>query len=380
MLKPCFLDVMKSTDLPINEEVSRLLKFAHTNKAEGRSDLFTVIVDFLERRHAELTKNQLSLMSDILVKLISDVEIAIRQKLVGRLAEDDTAPIDLIILLANDQIEVARPVLSLSTLLSDEDLIEIIRHKTVQHQLAITSRRRLSPKICHELITVGNSKTLVMLLNNPQARIDQESFSTLVEKSRNDRHIQPPLIERPDLPANLAARMYQWVSDSLKQAILTNFHLNEADIERLVATAVTEATIEHEARITQEGSEILLVNKLHKAGRLTPSFLMKCLRQGQSSLFEIAFSKIILVPQKLMRSLLYDGDTKTLAVICCAADIDRSVFMTIYQLTRRAQNLDPELSNEEIADALEYYRKLDKQTALVTIQQWVRETPQRPFP
>lgn len=364
---------MNSDNLSINEEISRLLRLAHSKKDDGRSELFSVIVEFLERRHSEMAGNELSLMSEILIKLISDVEMNIREKLASRLARDSDAPVDLIILLANDQIEVALPVLSLSSLLSDDSLIEIIRHKTVQHQLAITSRHELSCHVCRELISIGNSKTLIMLLNNPQARIDNESFALLVDKSKDASPLQPPLIERPDLPKELAAKMYQWVSDNLKRSILANFHLDESEIDRLVTQAIEDATAEDEILTTQEKSEILLVDKLMKAGRLKPSFLMKSLRQGQSSLFEIAFSRMIQVTLKIMRSLLYDRDTKTIAVVCNAAGIDRSVFMTIYQLSRTVRNLDPALSDSEIAEVLEYYRKLDRQDALATIQKWAAE-------
>ncbi|PCI49340.1 MAG: hypothetical protein COB49_04965 [Alphaproteobacteria bacterium] len=364
---------MTSNNIPIAEEVSNLLEFAYAKKDNGRSDLFNTITDFLERRHSELSPNELSLMSDILEKLLSDVETNVRKKLADRLAENENAPVDLIILLANDQSEVAASVLSLSNLLSDKELIKIIRHKTVQHQLGIASRERLASGVCRELVSVGNTKTLVMLLNNHSARIDNESLAILVEKSKKNVPIQPPLIERPDLPKEMAAKMYQWVSLSLKQSILTNLNLSEADIDNLLKSAIEDVTEEEISQVTTEKSEVLLVNKLHKASRLTPSFLMKCLNQGQISLFEIAFSKMINVPRNIMRTFLYDRGSESLAVICCAAAIDRSVFLTIYQLTREAQNVDSTLSDEEIAKAFGHFKSLDKKKAHSIIQKWVAE-------
>lgn len=364
---------MAPKNIPIDEEVTNLLDHAYAKKDNGRSALFKEITDFMERRHSELTTNELSLMSDILEKLLTDVETSVRKKLALRLAVKTDAPADLIILLANDQIEVAAPVLSLSTLLSDEALIRIIRHKTVQHQLGIASRDRLSSGICRELITIGNTRTLVMLLTNKTAEIDDDSLAILVEKSKNNLPIQPPLIERPDLPRHLAAKMYQWVSLSLKQSILTTLHISEDEIETLLKSAVTEVHREETSQISQEQSEILLINKLDKAGMLKPAFLMKSLNQGQSSLFEIAFAKIIKVPRPVMRSLLYDRGADSLAVSCCAAGIDRSVFLTIYQLTRAAQNIDTNLSDDDVAGAFEQFRVLDKTKALLTIQKWVAE-------
>lgn len=357
----------------IDEEVSELLEFAYAKKVGGRSDLFNTITDFLERRHSQLTPKELSLMSDILAKLLNDVETSIRKKLAMRLADDNNAPVDLIILLANDQIEVASSVLSLSNLLSDEELINIIRHKSVQHHLGIASRKILSFGITKELVAIGNTKTLVTLLNNHNAEIDSESLAILVNKSKNNIPIQPPLIERPDLPEELAAKMYQWVSLSLKQSILSNFNISESDIEALLKKTIEEVDQEEHKQITTEKSEVLLVNKLHKAGRLTPAFLMKSLNQGQVSLFEIAFAKIIRVPKNIMRSFLYDRGAESLAVSCCAADIDRSVFLTIYKLTRAAQNVNTNLSDAEISLAFEYFKNLNRKKALAIIRKWVAE-------
>ncbi|MBL4801925.1 MAG: DUF2336 domain-containing protein [Emcibacter sp.] len=357
----------------IAEEISSLLRLAYDSKNDGRSELFNNITNFLERRHAELTPNELSLMSEILEKLLNNVEMNVRQKMAERLSEDENAPIDLIILLANDQIEVATPLLLLSKLLSDKELIKIIRHKTAQHQLSIASRKKLSSDVCRELVTVGNSKTLIVLLNNHDAKINDQSLSELVEKSKNNIPIQPPLIERPDLSKQMAATIYQWVSDSLKQSILTNLHIDEAEIDKLLHSAVQEAAKDDSSQITQEKSEILLVNKLHKANKLTPAFLMKCLNQGQSSLFELSFAKMISIPHKIMRSFLYDRGAESLAVSCCAAGIDRSVFLTIFELTRAIQNADTSISEREVANSFEHFKKLDRKMALRTIQKWVAE-------
>lgn len=364
---------MAPNNISIDEEVTNLLEFAYANKANGRSELFNTITDFLERRHSELASTELSLMSDILEKLLNDVEISVRKKLAYRLAEKVTAPVDLVILLANDQVEIATPVLSLSKLLSDEELINIIRHKTVQHQLGIARREQLSTGVCGELISIGNTKTLVTLLNNKNATIGMDSLSILVEKSKNNLPIQPPLIERPDLPKEMAAKMYQWVSENLKQSILTNLNLSETDIDDLLESAVEEVHEEEIIQVTSEKSEILLVNKLHKAGRLKAAFLMKCLNQGQISLFEIAFSRIVNVPRNIMRSFLYDRGADALAVACCAAEIDRSVFLTIFQITRAAQNKNSDISEEEISSAFEHFTNLNRDKALSTIQKWVAE-------
>lgn len=357
----------------INKEIVSLLTLAQDKNPAGRSELFNRITSFLEERHKDLQATEISLMSEIMSKLLHNVNMGVRVKLAERLAQSEDAPLDLIIMLANDQIEVATPILVLNQMLSDKELVKIIRHKTAQHQLGIASRKKLSSGVCRELVTVGNNKTLIILLNNHDAKIDNETFADLVEKSKNNIPIQPPIIERPDLPQEMAARMYQWVSESLRQTIEGKLNLSANEINKLISDAVNEARHEGVDGVSKEKSEIILVNKLYKAGKLTPAFLMKSLNQGQSSLFEIAFSKLINVPRKIMRAFLYDRGAEALAVSCCAAGIDQSVFLTIYELTREAQNMDSSLSDDETKKAFGFFKKLDRKRAHMIIKKWVAE-------
>ena len=69
-------------------------------------------------------------MTDILRRLIRDVEVTVRKALAGRLAGEASAPPDLIKPLANDEIEVAHSILLKSEVLQDIELIEIIEHRS----------------------------------------------------------------------------------------------------------------------------------------------------------------------------------------------------------------------------------------------------------
>ena len=82
-------------------------------------------------------------MTEILRQLIHDVEMSVRLALSERLAAEDSAPKDLIQILANAEIEVAYPILKDSSVLQDIDLIEIIQHRTMNHQLAVAMRDSL---------------------------------------------------------------------------------------------------------------------------------------------------------------------------------------------------------------------------------------------
>ena len=56
---------------------------------------------------------------------------------------------------------------------------------------------------------------IVTLLCNQSANFSQEVLAHLVEESERVDRYQRPLLHRQELPAQLAKKMYGWVSDAL---------------------------------------------------------------------------------------------------------------------------------------------------------------------
>ena len=84
--------------------------------------------------------------------LIREVSREIRRKLAVRIADAPGTPRELAVLLANDEIDIASPMLLRSKVLEDVDLIEIVRTRSTQHLLAIAMRRDLSTAVADALV------------------------------------------------------------------------------------------------------------------------------------------------------------------------------------------------------------------------------------
>ena len=117
-----------STPMPVStagldSEVGSLLALATKKSRQGRADLFTAISDLFERRGDTLSEAERELMLDILRRLTGEVERAVRAELARRVSDNERVPQQLLTLLANDEIEVAYPILAQSVVLRDPDLI-----------------------------------------------------------------------------------------------------------------------------------------------------------------------------------------------------------------------------------------------------------------
>src|SRR3546814_17980660 len=63
----------------------------------------------------------------------------IRRDLAARFADNPLVPNDLVVMLANDDIAIAEPILRRSSVLQDEELIGVIRYRTDRKSTRLNS-------------------------------------------------------------------------------------------------------------------------------------------------------------------------------------------------------------------------------------------------
>src|SRR3954464_10645281 len=198
-------------------DMGRLAQLAmNPQGGASREEIYLAVASLYRIQGAGLNQRERELMREILRRLTLDVEMAIRIALAQRLAEDTTAPHDLILLLVDDAIEVARPLIMHSPLLTEPDVLKLIAEASSGHQEAVAGRPNISEPVTEALARCENETVLLALVRNVTARISETTYGALVEKSRAVPGLAEPLVRRPDLPPQLATTMCEWVSDALK--------------------------------------------------------------------------------------------------------------------------------------------------------------------
>jgi uncharacterized protein (DUF2336 family) len=104
-------------------DMGRLAQLAINPQGASREEIYLAVASLYRIQGAGLNSASATLMREILRRLTRDVEMAIRIALAQRLADDTTAPHDLILLLVDDSIEVARPLILRSPLLTEADAL-----------------------------------------------------------------------------------------------------------------------------------------------------------------------------------------------------------------------------------------------------------------
>jgi len=357
----------------ISGDVESLLRLARDRSVEGRKRLVAIVSDLYFNKDGDLTARERSLMTDILRKLIQDVGSSVRRALAERLSGEPNAPHEIIVSLAHDEIEVAEPVLKRSAALEDMELIEVIRHRSCEHQLAIAMRRSLSEAVSDALVETGHCDVIKALLENANASISEATLAYLVDQSRTVDSFQEPILRRPDLSPLLARRMYLWVSAALRQHILENFHIDVTALDDAIEGAIGDALGRDAGDGRMPDRPMELARRLAEAGEITPQLLVNTLRQGEIPLFEALLCQLSGLRLVMVRRLLFEPGGESLAVLCRAIGIDKPTFASIYLLSRRARPSERSADPRELSSVLALFDRTDSGTAKAVVVRWRRD-------
>jgi uncharacterized protein (DUF2336 family) len=334
-------------------DMSRLAQLAiNPHSGTSREEIYLAVASLYRIQGAGLNQRERELMRDILRRLTRDVEMAIRVALAQRLSEDTTAPHDLILLLVDDTIEVARPLILHSPLLTETDVLKLIAEAGVAHQEVVAGRANIGEPVTEALAGSEHESVLLALVRNVTAKISETTYQVLVEKSRAITGLADPLVRRPDLPPQLATTMCDWVSDALKTYIKTNYAIAPRTVDSAMADA--NLVVKSEPASPKDpppDSAQKLIEKLSASGQLKAGFLMRVLSQGQVDLFDLAFARLLGVELDKFRGFFYRDGSRLVALSCRAAGIDKSVFQTVFNLSRQARSGQAVLSPADLADA-----------------------------
>jgi uncharacterized protein (DUF2336 family) len=350
-------------------DMGRLAQLATNPQGTTREEIFLAVASLYRVQGSYLNERERILMRDILRLLAGNVEMAIRIALAERLADDAAAPHDLILLLADDKIEVARPLILRSPLLTEEDVLHLVAEYGEAHHEAVATRANISEPVSEALSRSDAEPVLTALVRNVTAKISSHVFETLIEKSKQISGLQDPLARREDLPPVLATKMSAFVSDALKTFINQNFKIAQEKLDSALVHADQVLKNEPAAPKAEPGEGAQkLVDKLAASGQLKAGFLLRVLHQGQIDLFDLGFAKLLNLPVAEHRRRFYEGGPRAVALACRAVGIDRCVFATVFNLSRQVHSLKPTLTQAEMLDVQAAFVSFSKPAALAEFQ------------
>lgn len=309
-----------------------LVQLARRNDPASRARLLDTMVELCQMPSADPAARALigSLFTDLVRKAERDIRLALS----NRLAHVDWAPRTLVNLLALDEIEIAGPVIFESPVLTEADLLEILRVAPMDHRVAVAGRPNLGAQVAAAILDGGEGEVLTALAGNHSAQLGDEGMSRLVEASRRVVALRAQLARHPSLTPDLAARLYEWVGEALQTAIRGRFELDPAVLRAAVGKAIETAMTGPVVAEDDEESLRRLVDKLQAAGQLRQGTLFRLLRERRPRMFCIALGKLADLDPAAVRRSMDASNPELLALACAGAGLDRGVFLHLLEGVR----------------------------------------------
>jgi uncharacterized protein (DUF2336 family) len=189
--------------------------------AESRSRTLRRITDLFIGGADGYNALEIGVFDDVLCGLVDKIERETLAELSGRIGPLKKAPPRLCGELSrHDDIDVARPVLQHSPLLSDSHLVEIAEAKSQLHLEAIAARPQISEWVSDALINRGKTVVLTAVARNLGARISTRGYRTLLAKAGSNANLAEAIISRPDLSPEMYRKLVAQATSTVQQRLL----------------------------------------------------------------------------------------------------------------------------------------------------------------
>jgi uncharacterized protein (DUF2336 family) len=311
-----------------------MLELARRRDPKDREQLMVSLVQLCEAQGPSLDAAATAEVEALLLTLASEAGRDSRARLAERLARAERAPVRLIETLAGDDIEVARPIVAASPLLSDAALARLLAHASLAHRIEVARRPRISARLVGAALETGEPPVLTALAGNHTADITPAAMARLVDRAKSLAALGAPLASHPRMTSELAQSLYLWVGQGLRDSIVARF-----DVDPVLLDAEVAAVTAEPPKARSEGpspGEIKLVAKLAGADQLTPGFLVNALKDHELGRFEAGLARLGGFTAGEVRRAVTDPERpELLALALASVGLDRSVFPTMLEMVRQ---------------------------------------------
>tara|TARA_R110002110_G_scaffold3151_1_gene16218 strand:+ start:4262 stop:5386 length:1125 start_codon:yes stop_codon:yes gene_type:complete len=283
-----------------DKDVRQLLE---DSSADSRAQTAAKVADAFMSN--QLGSDERRLAEDIFRIMLKDAESRVREALSENLKTSPDIPHDVALSLAADVASVALPVLEFSVVLTDADLLSIVRTQDDAKQQAIAGRPTVSSAVSDALATVGSEAAVARLVGNENADLSDKALNNVLDRFGESEAVQRPLVNRSALPVQIAERLVTMVSAELQTRLIQKQGDRSDLATRLLLKARERATVGLSMSSSEEQVSELIAS-LKTEGRLTASLVIRAVCMGDLVFFEHALSALSDVALENARQLIHD--------------------------------------------------------------------------
>jgi uncharacterized protein (DUF2336 family) len=250
-----------------------------------------------ERAHAE----------GVLAIMAQDAAILVRRALAVALKSSPKLPHDIATKLARDVETIALPIILNSPMLTDADLVEIVRTCPPTKQVAVASRAHLSVVVTGAIAQQAVPEAVQRAIANDNAQFDEHGLETVLDRFAGVSAITGAMVQRNELPLNITEKLVSLVAGEAFDYLVNNHELPPQIAIDLAMGARERVAIDIVEQAARQKDIARFVQQLNLNGRLSPSLLMRGLCLGHVEFVEHAMAELAGVAHQRMWLMIHDS-------------------------------------------------------------------------
>lgn len=272
---------------------------------------------------AEFGEQEKKLAEEIFSLMCKDAEERVRLALADSLKDCAFLPNEIARTLADDVVAVSDPILKYSSVLTDDDLIEIVASQGEEKQKAIAARATVSADVSDALINTQNEAVVGTLVANNGAEISPNSMQRVLDDFAESDLIKSSMVARSTLPMEVSERLVNMVSEKLQQELLARHELSSDQISDLILQSREKATLGLVNDDNKKQDSRRLIVHLYQNNRLTPTIMLRALCMGDMEFFEGSIAVRSRIPLTNTREMIHAGDRAQVTSILDQAELPK---------------------------------------------------------
>lgn len=350
---------------------------ATENASTVRRQLAKRLSDVICIPASQLTPQERHMAGDVLVELLRDADLELREGVAKRLVMLNEAPRTILLMLAKDDISVARYVLEESKSLTDSDLIHIARQVSGEHRKVIAQRRSISDAVVDVLVEFLEEDVVETLLKNKGANFSETALQRILTVSRSHLPYVGLLVKRVELRPSHGLTMFWWADSPTRKKILHRFAVTRNVLQESCHDLFPKAAAEgwsdpavrkalqfierrQRNRAAIERSEYATLEEAIEAAEVN----------GLSRKLTEEISYIAGIKPATGAQIITDKSGEAIAILCKAPGLKRNYIEKIWRaLKRPVHDVDGEI-HPELARVIEVYNMISTDKAQTVLRYW----------
>ncbi len=349
-----------------NTELVNFEALANENDMSRRNELARNVATLFSLTSEKCSDEQIGVYDSVLVRLSDMVEMQARAFIAGRLSSLRRAPEATMRRLANDEIDVAKPVLENSTALRDADLIEIAMKHGEDHRVAIAAREILSEMVTDVLVETGGSAVHQTVAKNGGASLSSKGVLSLIQASGLDEDLQMALANRCDLDEEAVSTLASLASERVRMRLLETNAGSDGDVPRAARVAAQKLSNDFWLRRYDFETAMGRVLALARGPGIDEDTLVHYAEEDRFAEAVATFAMIGDIGIEEAKHWMVRTDTDPFLIVAKAANLDPSTVEKLLKVGPWRYRL----REPDRARIMARYHAIKPQSARLLVDQW----------